>query len=69
MLPPMEVDAWRAERLLEAVPVAYVIVDKLDFVDVTRRYALPAVETDPAKWRLVHSVEGAKIYERRNATE
>ena len=36
------------DSLLECVPVSYVIVDKLKFVDMSRRYARPAVESDPA---------------------
>ena len=69
VLPPMESDARRAESLLAAVPVSYVIVDELEFVDVTRRYARPAVESNPGKWRLVHSVKGTRIYERTSAVD
>lgn len=64
VLPPMESDKNRARRLLEAVPVSYVVVDTLEFLDVSRRYALPAVESDPAEWRLLHSVAGARVYGR-----
>ncbi len=66
VLPPMEADPARAEALLAAVPVSFVIVDKLTFVDVTRRYALPAVEHDPARWRVVYSDGGTKIFERNS---
>ena len=68
-LPPMEADPARARRLLETVPVSYVIVDKLDFVDVSRRYARPAVEGDPAHWQVVHAIDGTKIYGRGSSTE
>ena len=62
--PPIESDPVRARHLLESVPVSYVIVDKLGFTDVSRRYARPAVESDPMRWRLVHSVtNGTQIYE------
>jgi hypothetical protein len=62
--PPIESDPVRARHLLESVPVSYVIVDKLGFTDVTRRYTRPAVESDPMRWRLVHSVtNGTQIYE------
>ena len=64
ILPPMEADPARARRLLEMVPASYVIVDKLDFVDVSRRYARPAVEGDPTHWRVVHSKDGTKTYQR-----
>ena len=69
ILPPMEADPARARRLLETVPVSYVIVDKLDFVDVSRRYARPAVEGDPAHWQVVHAIDGTKIYGRGSSTE
>ena len=58
----MEADPARARRLLEMVPVSYVIVDDLEFVDISRRYARPAVEGDPAHWRVVHSIAGTKTY-------
>ena len=65
VLPPMESDANRARRFLEAVPVSYVIIDTLEFLDISKRYALPAVESDPDEWRLLHSVEGTRVYGRR----
>jgi hypothetical protein len=64
VLPPMESDPGRARRLLEAVPVSYVIVDELEFVDISRRYALPAMESDPTGWRLTHSIGDTRIYGR-----
>jgi hypothetical protein len=64
VLPPMESDPIRARRLLEAVPVSYVIVDQLEFLDISRRYALPAVESDSAEWRLVKAFDDTRIYER-----
>jgi hypothetical protein len=51
---PMEVDPARAQRLLEDVPVTYLIVDNLEFLDVARRYAEPVVRTHPQRWRLVY---------------
>jgi hypothetical protein len=69
VLPPMDADPTRARRLLEAVPVSYVIVDQLGFVDVSRRYARPAVESDPTGWRVVHSIGGTKTYARAGSAE
>ena len=60
--PPLEVDAERARRLLEAVPVSYVIVDNMPPPNVTRRYALPAMESDTINWRLSDTFEGTKLY-------
>ena len=63
----MEAAPERARHLLESVPVSFVIVDKLEFVDISRRYADPAVESDPGTWRVVQSMHGTKIYERGSA--
>ncbi len=63
VLPPMEPDALKARQLLAAVPVSYVIIDELEFVDVARRYARPAVESDPTEWRLAQSFGKTKTYE------
>jgi hypothetical protein len=63
VLPPMESHPVRARRLLDAVPVSYVIVDELRFLDVSRRYALPAVHGDGTRWFLVYSVNGTQVYQ------
>ncbi len=68
VLPPMEADAARARQLLDAVPVSYVIVDELGFVDISRRYALPAMESDPADWQIVHSIGGTRIFAHASAS-
>jgi hypothetical protein len=60
--PPLEADAERARRLLEAVPVSYVIVDNMPPPNVTRRYALPAMETDTTNWRLSYTSESTKLF-------
>jgi hypothetical protein len=64
VLPPMDSDPARARRLLEAVPVSYVIIDQLEFLDISRRYARSAMESDPAGWHLVKVFDDTKIYER-----
>jgi hypothetical protein len=61
--PPFDVDAIRARRQLEAVPVKYVIIDEFKYRDFSRRYALPAVESDPSSWRLVYSIDHTRVYE------
>jgi hypothetical protein len=61
--PPMEIDPQVARRELEAVPVSYVIVDQFRYRDFSRRYARPAVESDPASWPLVYSVNGTRVYQ------
>jgi hypothetical protein len=67
--PPMEIDPEQAQRLLESVPVSYVIIDELPHRDFARRYALPAVESHPASWRLVHTVNGTRIFARTPSAE
>jgi hypothetical protein len=65
----MDADPEQAHRLLEAVPVSYVIVDEMRHRDFSRRYALPAVESHPASWRLVHGIDGTRIYEHTAGTQ
>lgn len=64
VFPPMEPDHRRALALIDAVPAAWAIVDEFDFLDIGRRYALPALESDPGRWRLAHAEAGAKIFQR-----
>jgi hypothetical protein len=59
----MEANPEKARRLLEAVPISYVIVDEFRYRDFSRRYARPAVEGDPVGWPLVYSVKGTKVYQ------
>ncbi len=65
VFPPFEPDPASAERLLRAVPVTWVVLDDLEFLDVSRRYAEPAVATS-AGWRLVYGdpESGARIFRR-----
>lgn len=56
VMPPYEKDRTRAHQLLRDVPVTYVLIDDLGFLDVMRRYALPAVRARPDQWKLVHTV-------------
>jgi hypothetical protein len=64
VLPPMETNPIRARRLLEAVPVSYVIVTKTGEMAGFSRYSLPAVQGDPANWSLVYSTDQTDIYSR-----
>lgn len=68
VFPPMERDPARAGALMASVPARWVIVDEFEFLDITRRYALPAVLSNPAQWRLVHTEGGVKIFRRVDAT-
>jgi hypothetical protein len=55
VLPPFEADVRAARRLMEAVPVKYLVVDSLEFVDVSRRYAAPIARAYHREWKLVYS--------------
>lgn len=61
--PPFEPDPGKASRLIEGVPLKYVLIDQFAYRDFSRRYALPAVENDPARWRLVYAIRRTKVYE------
>jgi hypothetical protein len=65
VMPPMEADPAEAQRLLDTVPVDYLIVDELRFVDFVRRYGEPAVRAHPTLWELVYDRGGVRIYLRR----
>lgn len=67
VFPPFEPDPAECQRLLDGVPVSYVVVDQLGFLDVTRRYALPAIQAHPDRWRLVFEVGRTRVYERVRA--
>ena len=54
--PPVEHDPSRTRRLLESVPVSYVIVDP--------GYNLSAIETGSEAWQLVKQFHGRKLYAR-----
>lgn len=68
IFPPMEADAAKARRLLEAVPVGYVIIDELSFLDISRRYASPAVAAEQGAWRLVFSAGATRVYAREGGS-
>ena len=66
VLPPMESSPDKARRLLDSVPVRYVILGKFEFLDIDQRYAKPAVESQAESWKLVYTGEDRKtcVYER-----
>ena len=71
VMPPFEPDVIEALRLLDSVPVTYLIIDRLDFFDVTRRYAAPVVDAFPARWELIYTSadDDSRIYRRTNQEE
>jgi hypothetical protein len=66
VLPPLDPDTASAQRQLDSVPVRYLIVDDLDFSDMSRRYAHPVVSARPDLWSLIYEKArgGVRIYRR-----
>jgi hypothetical protein len=66
VMPPYESDPSKAESLLDQVPVRYLVVDKLSFLDVGRRYAAPVVDRARDRWPLLYAANdsGPRIYRR-----
>jgi hypothetical protein len=65
ILPPMEANPAQAQRLLDEVPVRFVVLDELQYPRISQRYAAPAVEGHPEAWRRIYrSRDGrARLYE------
>jgi hypothetical protein len=66
VLPPFEIDHAKISRLLDEIPVDYLVLDKLEGPYISERFAAPVVVEQPEKWRLVFTApnEEAKVYER-----
>ncbi|MGN6392154.1 MAG: hypothetical protein ACTHM9_07905 [Gemmatimonadales bacterium] len=66
IMPPFEADPAVAQKLVDAVPITYLIVDHLNFIDVGRRYTIPLIAAAPDRWSLVYFANdtGPRIYRR-----
>jgi hypothetical protein len=64
VMPPMVADPMKASKLMQEVPVRYVIVGESYHVDTDRRYALPAVKSHPEKWHLVYQIGWTRVFEK-----
>jgi hypothetical protein len=66
VMPPYEIDSAKAAELLDGVPVTYLVVDQLSFLDVARRYAAPVPRAAAAQWPQVYTMSdsGPRIYRR-----
>ena len=66
VLPPFERDPDTASRLLDEVPVTYLVVDRFERPGVSERYAAPLVAQRPQDWRLVFTAPDlrTRVYER-----
>jgi hypothetical protein len=66
VLPPFEPDPDRASRLLQEVPVSYLVLDRFEQPGISERYAAPVVAQKPQDWRLVFTAPDlqTRVYER-----
>lgn len=55
VMPPYESDVREAQRLVDAVPGRYLVVDALEVTDVNQRYVLPMLAAFPERWELVYA--------------
>ena len=64
--PPYEADVGRAQAMLDAVPVKYLVLDRIERAGVATEYARPVVRAFPDNWNLVYSApgSGSLIYRR-----
>jgi hypothetical protein len=66
VLPPFERDPDTASRLLDEVPVNYLVIDSFGRPGISERYAAPLVAQKPQNWRLVFTAPDdlTRVYER-----
>ena len=69
VMPPMEANVSEAQRLLDTVPVTWVIVDEMEFLDTARVYARPVVEGATDRWELAHRFGQTTVYRRIQGAE
>jgi 4-amino-4-deoxy-L-arabinose transferase-like glycosyltransferase len=67
VLPPLELDAEKAQHLLDTVPVKYLMLEKDDFLGTTK-YVSSVLQNSQGRWKLVFSTADGRleIYEREN---
>jgi hypothetical protein len=53
VLPPLEQNTDAARRLLDEVPVSFIVLDSFGEPGISERYAAPLVAEKPQDWRLV----------------
>jgi hypothetical protein len=66
VLPPFELDPNRASRLLEQVPVTYLVLDRFGLPGISERYLAPIITQKARDWRLVFTAPDSRtaVYER-----
>lgn len=66
VLPPFVPDTDTARRLLDQVPVSYLVLDKFRRPGISERYGAPVVAKNPQDWRLVFTAPDGetRVFER-----
>ena len=66
ILPPLVPDHDEARRLLDAVPVRFVVLDEQEYLEFSQRYAAPVVHDNPIAWQQVYRTSNglASVFER-----
>ena len=66
VLPPFDPNPASAGRMLDQVPVSYLVVDNLEIPGICERYVAPVLAYRPENWRLCFTApNGAtRVYER-----
>jgi hypothetical protein len=69
VMPPMESNVDAAQKLLDDVPVTFLIVDDLEFLDSSRRYLGPVITAYGDGWKKVFTAPSTAttIYQRTRA--
>lgn len=60
VLPPLNANPAVAQRLLDAIPASYLVVDDLEFLDISARYSEPVARAFPERWEPFASSPGGR---------
>ncbi|MFL6416982.1 MAG: hypothetical protein ACJ74Y_15065 [Bryobacteraceae bacterium] len=66
IIPPLNTNADKVQKLVDTVPVSFVIVEDLLMSDNFNTYFPKVVESSPDRWKLIYSIQGSpvKLYAR-----
>jgi hypothetical protein len=61
VMPPLTTDPNQAQKLIDTVPVSFVVIEKLLMDDNFNTYFPKLVEHSPDKWKLVYSTQDGQV--------
>jgi hypothetical protein len=64
VMPPMETKTAEVIRLLDSVPVSFVVLDEMKFPATSRLYLQPAMIEHNSDWKLVYAENKTQVYQR-----